>query len=71
MLKLNTLPNDRPVDRWPADRTAGPTDKVAVPDIQGRVPIRIVLSAARPTPEACTLRLPRSMCPQPLHRCDV
>jgi hypothetical protein len=27
---------------------------VAVPDIQGRVPIRVVLSAAHPTPEAGT-----------------
>src|SRR5712692_3757882 len=52
MLKSNRLPNDRPVDWWPAGRTAGPTDKVAVPDIQGRVPIGVVLSAAHPTPEA-------------------
>src|SRR5216683_5999946 len=57
MLKLNKLPNDRPVDRWPAGRTAGPTDKVAVPDIQCRVPIRVVLSAAHPTPEAGTLSI--------------
>src|SRR6266849_3333862 len=57
MLKLNRLPNDRPVDRWPADRTAGPTDKVAVPDIQSRVPIRVVLSAAHPTPKAGTLSI--------------
>ncbi len=57
MLKLNRLPNDRPVDRWPTGRTAGPTDKVAVSDIQGRVPIRIVLSAAHPTPEAGTLSI--------------
>jgi hypothetical protein len=54
MLKLNKFPNDRPVGRWPAGRTAGPTDKVAVPDIQSRVPIRVVLSAAHPTPEART-----------------
>src|SRR5712692_8765865 len=57
MLKLNRLPNDRPVDRWPAGRTAGPTDKVAVPDIQGRVAIRIVLSAAHPTPEPRSLSI--------------
>src|SRR5258708_39207919 len=57
MLQRNTLPNDRPVERWPAGRTTGPTDKVAVPDIQGRVPIRVVLSAAHPTPEAGTLSI--------------
>ena len=52
MLKINRLPNDRPIGR-----TAGPTDKVAVPDIQSRVPIRVVLSAAHPTPEAGTLSI--------------
>ena len=57
MLKLNRLPNDRPVDRWPAGRTTGPTDKVAVPDIEGRVPIRVVLSAAHPTPKAGALSI--------------
>src|SRR5712691_8140774 len=57
MLKPNRLPNDRPVDRWPVGRTTGLTDKVAVPDIQGRVPIRVVLSAAPPTPEARSLSI--------------
>src|SRR5258708_39893657 len=57
MLQRNKLPNDRPVDRWPAGRTTGPTDKVAVPDIQGRVPIRVVLVAAHPTPEVGTLSI--------------
>jgi hypothetical protein len=54
MLTVNEFANDRPVDRWPAGRTAGPTDKVAVPDIQCRIPIRVVPSAAHPTAEART-----------------
>ena len=55
MLKLNRLPNDRPVDRWPAGRTTGPTDKVTIPDVQGRVQVAVRTMRTSPTVEPRTL----------------
>src|SRR5947208_11537877 len=58
MLKNNSISHDRQLDRLPAGRAAGPTDKVAVADIPRRVEVGVGSRRALPAAEARALSVP-------------